>query len=496
MFSLKNLLYLKERFPHGVKRQKKKTMIPPKKYTLPLSLIVLSLYGALGQIALGSDAAQPPNIIFVFTDDQPLRGMGHIDPFFHTPNMDRLADEGVSFVNAFVESSICAVSRASTLMGQYNSRHGIQSFDRALTPEQMEQSFPGILREAGYRTAFMGKFGVGHPRAEPLELCLPEDSFDLWYGFPHAPSYSQKVGGETRYMTSVIEEKTIQFIEETPRDQPFMAYLCLPEPHGQGGAGGPWNYRDPAFEMPEPSALPERPETMQVEAFRKLPESIRKSKNVHISTRPDESYIQYMNTVRDYIGRSDLAIGRIREALEKEGRADNTVIIFASDNGSMWGAKGMAGKWNMYEESIRIPMIVFDPRLPASLGGEKREQMALNIDLTVSVLDFAGLPIPDRMQGKSLVPLLTHPNRHLRDDFYYLHDVYSRSGGAPLPRLEGVRTENHKYIRYIGSDPLEEELFDLRSDPLEEVNLIDNPDYASLLRKLRNRTDELRGQVK
>jgi arylsulfatase A-like enzyme len=464
------------------------------KYTQLLSLIGLTLCVAFGARV----SAQPPNIIFIFTDDQPLRGMGHIDPFFYTPNMDRLAQEGVSFINGFVESSVCAVSRASTLTGQYNSRHGIQSFDTALRPEQMEQSFPVLLRKAGYRTAFMGKFGVGHPRSEPRELCLPEDSFDLWYGFPHAPSYLQIIDGEERYITTVIEEKTIQFIKETPRDQPFMAYLCLLEPHGQGGSPGrpgPWNHRDPEFEMPEPTSLPERPSTMTVEAIRSLPESVRRSANVGIVNRPEEDYIEYMNTVRHFIGRMDLTLGRLREALEKDGRADNTVIIFTSDNGSMWGAAGIAGKWNMYEESIRVPMIIYDPRLPASLRGGTREQMALNIDLTVSTLDFAGVPIPETMQGKSLVPILTNPDLHLRDDWYYLHDVHSRSR-TPLPRVEGIRTDDYKFIHYLGSDPLEEELFDLRKDPTEEVNLINNPEYAQLADRLRARMAELREQVK
>jgi arylsulfatase A-like enzyme len=454
------------------------------------ALSITPIFGANTEVK-----QQRPNIIFIFTDDQPLRGMGHIDPFFHTPNMDRLAQEGVSFINGFVESSVCAVSRASTLMGQYNSRHGIQSFDTALRPEQMEQSFPVLLRKAGYRTAFMGKFGVGHPRAEPRELCLPEDSFDLWYGFPHAPSYLQEIDGEQRYMTTVIEEKTIQFIKETPRDQPFMAYLCLLEPHGQGGRGSPWNLRDPEFEMPEPTLLPERPKTMTVEAVRSLPQSVRSAANVAIVNRPYEDYVEYMNTVRHFIGRMDLTLGRLREALERDGRADNTIIIFTSDNGSMWGAKGIAGKWNMYEESIRVPMIIYDPRLPESLRGGTREQMALNIDLTVSTLDFAGVPIPETMQGKSLVPILAKPDLHLRDDWYYLHDVHSRSR-TPLPRVEGVRTDDFKYIHYLGSDPLEEELFDLRNDPLEEVNLINNPEYADILAGLRNRTEELRKHVK
>ena len=193
--------------------------------------------------------------------------MSHVDPWFHTPHMDRLAEQGIVFENGFVESSVCCVSRASIMMGQFNSRHGIQSFDDPLSSEQLEQSFPVLLRKAGYRTALLGKYGVGHTRAAPRELCLPAAYFDLWYGFQQGPSYWQMEDGEKRYLTSVMEEKAIRFMKETPEDQPFLLYLCLPEPHGQGGPGGPWNYRDPQFEIPAPTTPPPVPETMTEEAY-------------------------------------------------------------------------------------------------------------------------------------------------------------------------------------------------------------------------------------
>ena len=141
--------------------------------------------------------------------------MSHVDPWFHTPNMDRLAEEGVVFENGFVDCAVCCVSRASIMMGQFNDRHGIQSFDDPLSAEQIEQSFPVLLRKAGYRTALLGKYAVGHTRAAPKELCLPAEHFDLWYGFQQSPSYAQMVDGEKRYLTTVMEEKAIQFMKET-----------------------------------------------------------------------------------------------------------------------------------------------------------------------------------------------------------------------------------------------------------------------------------------
>ena len=309
---------------------------------------------------------QRPNIVFLLSDDQPLRAMSHLDPWFHTPNIDRLAEDGIEFENGFVDCSVCCVSRASILTGQHNIRHRIHSFDDPLSKEQLEQSFPVLLRKAGYRTALLGKYAIGHTRSAPTELCLPADQFDLWYGFLQGPSYSQTVDGKKRYLTSVMEEKAIQFMRETPKDQPFMVYMCLPEPHGQGGKGGPWNFRDPQFELAPPTAPVTEPETMTKDAYSRLPEAIKNSTNGKAFGAHRKKYPQYMATVRDYVARTDLAVGRIRNALKEIGRDENTVIIFTSDHGSMWGAHGITGKWNMYEESIRVPMIIYDPRLPDS----------------------------------------------------------------------------------------------------------------------------------
>jgi arylsulfatase A-like enzyme len=455
----------------------------------------IRIAGLIGLMALLASAAfaetERPNIVFFLSDDQPLRAMSHVDPYFYTPNIDRLASEGVVFENGFVDSSVCCVSRASLMTGQHNATHLIQSFDVPLSAEQIQQSFPVLLRNAGYRTALLGKYAVGHTRYASKELCLPEEHFDLWYGFLQSPSYMQTFDGEKRYLTSVMEEKAIRFMKETPEDQPFMIYLCLPEPHGQGGPGGPWNYRDPHFELPAPDGPPPVLETMTEEAYAKLPEAIRTSKNNKIVGRPTETYTEYMETVRDYTARTDHAIGRIRAVLKEIGREDNTVILFASDNGSMWGAHGIAGKWNMYEESIRVPMMIYDPRLPKSTSGT-RSQMALNYDLTATIMDVAGVPAP-HMEGRSLVPVMKDPDAEWRKDWYYLHDVYSRGSGN-LPNCEGVRTERWKYIHYRGTDPVQEELFDIQADPKEMNDLSQNPEYSNVLEMLRARNEEYKAK--
>jgi arylsulfatase A-like enzyme len=436
---------------------------------------------------------QRPNIVFILSDDQPYKAQSSVDPWFSTPNIDLLAEESVVFNNAFVTSSVCCVSRASFFTGQHSVRNGIASFDTPLQTEQLQQSYSGILRDAGYRTAFLGKYGIGHTRSgAPKELCLPADQFDLWYGFQQSPNYWQMVDGEKKYLTTAMEEKAIKFIKETPKDDPFLLIMCLPEPHGQAG---PWNYHDPHFTVETPKGLAPKPESMTQAAYDRLPQAIKDSKNNYVldEYKPSlsMSYEKYMETVRDYTARTDLAVGKIRQALKDLGLDENTIVIFASDNGSMWGAHGIEGKWNMYEESIRVPMMIHDPRLKKSNKG-KREQMVLNIDVASTIVDMAGLPIPEQMQGMSLLPIVNKAKTKGRTDWYYEHEVQTRSKGKDLPKCEGVRTERWKYIRYKDTQPVQEELFDLKKDPLEMNNLAMLHEHKETLIKLRKRCDDLR----
>jgi arylsulfatase A-like enzyme len=451
-------------------------------------VVAILLLLPLHALQAADTPANRPNIVFLLTDDQAQRALGSVDPYFSTPNLDKLANEGVVFDNSFVTTSVCAVSRACFFTGQHSLRNGVASFDTPLTTEQLQQSYSGLLRKSGYRTAFLGKYAIGHPRSAPRELCLPADQFDLWYGFQQGVSYSQMVDGRKRYVTTVMEEKAINFMRENPKDTPFLLIMCLPEPHGQVG---PWNYRDPDFKLAPPPGSPEKPKTMNEEALERIPLAIRGSRNGLKAY--EAKYNEYMATVRDYTARTDLAVGRILQALKDLNLEDNTVVIFASDNGSMWGAHGLAGKWVMYEESIRVPLMIRDPRLPISTVGH-RSQMALNIDIAPTILSMAGVPVPKTMQGTDLSSILSDPQVPGREDWYYEHDV--QSAKETLPRCEGVRTERWKYIHYLDTDPVQEELFDLQTDPLEQNNLVADPAHAEIVEKLRTRRDQYRVSLK
>ena len=188
----------------------------------------------------------------------------------------------------------------------------------------------------------------------------------------------------------------------------------------------------------------------------------------------------------------DRVVGRIRAKLDELGVADNTVIMLMGDNGYFLGERGWAGKWKPHELSIQVPLIVHDPKLPASKRGAATDAFALNVDIPSTLLDYAGVAIPESWQGESLRPILEgrRPAKW-RKEFFHEH----LSTHPTIADYEGIRTERYKYARYIDQDPVYEEMYDLREDPDEAVNLAERPGYYGLLRQLRQKCDELRDQV-
>ena len=451
-----------------------------------LALLLFVAVAVLAPLtASAAPAASRPNIVFFLTDDQPYAGLSATGQLgTRTPALDQLAADGVLFENAFATTAICCSSRASILTGQYMRRHGIEDFQKPLSETQLARTFPVLLREHGYRTAFLGKFAVGSPQVDARQA-LPAHLFDLWYGFPQNVSFRQTEGGRTRYLTTVMTEKAVEFLDATPRDQPFCLIMALKEPHG------PLDYPDPEFTPPRDAGPITPPATLTRAAFDRLPavvrESLAASPRLIDSRTAFESYVRQRNA---YIARADLAIGQVRAALAARGLDRNTVVLFASDHGVFMGAHGLSGKWLMYEESIRLPLIIADPRLPASTRG-RRSAMALNIDLAPTVLALAGVPIPAMMQGSDLRPVLRDPTARVRTDWFYEH-VYSDPTRRPIPKIEGIRTERWKYIRYPETQPLVEELFDLTADPHEEHDLVGRTNHRAMLDELRARCDAYR----
>jgi arylsulfatase A-like enzyme len=263
--------------------------------------------------------------------------------------------------------------------------------------------------------------------------------------------------------------------------------IALKEPHG------PFNYFDPdAPNAYEDAEIPPPP-TFTRQDWDTQPEFIRKSLNGERSLSrltDNESYQRDLRTFYRTVTRADAAVGRILDELGRLGLDDNTVVIFSSDHGSLLGDHGLSGKWLMYENSIRVPLIIYDPRVDPKQASGRRDEMVLSIDLAPTMLALAGIERPATMQGNDLMPIVTRQAAEWRSRFYYQHIYNTNPPRAPIARTEGIRTQRWKYIRYPETEPVFEQLFDLQADPLERTNLVSLAEHAAMLSQLRTWCDE------
>jgi arylsulfatase A-like enzyme len=449
-----------------------------------LLLIGLCLMPALmGSAATIPPAKARPNLVFILTDDQRFDSMGCAgNPVIQTPNLDRLAASGVRFVNHFATTAICCVSRASILSGQYERRHGIGNFSTPFTPIQWAATYPMLLRAAGYRTGFIGKFGVGNAK----QIAAKETDFDHWGGLPgQAGEWFIDPKDPTRtHATARFGNEALEFIEGCDAATPFCLSISFNAPHARDGKPREFqpDIRDETLYAT--NTLPV-PVTATDEQFRRLPEFVQQSEGRRRWEKRFANPEMFQSTLRDYyrlVTGIDREVGRIMAKLAERGFGTNTVIVFTSDNGWFAGERGMADKWLMYEASIRLPLIISDPRLPESTRGRTVDALSLNLDCAPTLLDLAGLPLPETMQGKSLRPFLTGTRpADWRTDFFYEHHF----GPKIIPPSEGIRTERWTYLRWMPPNPELEELYDLRADPFEQRDLSADPAFADTLKSLR-----------
>ncbi|MGD8501623.1 MAG: sulfatase [Phycisphaerales bacterium] len=440
-----------------------------------------------GLIGCGA-AKRPPNIIFLLTDDQRADTMGCAgNPIIRTPNMDDMANNGVRFTNAFVTTSICATSRAGIFTGQWARRHGIIDFRTHFSPDVLAQTYPMLLHGAGYRIGFIGKYGVGPKRD------LPIDKYDYWRGFPGQGKYEHKdEDGNYKHLTQIMGEQAVEFLQGCSKDRPFCLSVSFKAPHVQDSDPRQFIYDRAYKDMYKDATIP-TPETADPRYFEALPEFLRTSEarrrwQIRFSTSA-----KFQESVKSYyrlITGVDVVIGRIRDQLKRLDFDDNTVLMLTGDNGFYLGEYGLAGKWFPHEKSIRVPLIVFDPRAGGKLRGRTVEQMALNVDIAPTILELAGLKVPQQTQGRSLVPLLRGKEPEWRTDFFYEHLFEHET----IARSEALRTQRWKYARYIDYDY--EELYDLKNDPGETINLAKDEKYRKTLSGLRERCNELAQKAK
>ena len=449
----------------------------------------MPLAGCQSELARFARPAKHPNIVFLLTDDHRWDALGCAgNPNIYTPNIDDMAKNGVRFTNAFVTTSICASSRASIFSAEWLSRHGINDFATSFSPAALAQTYPMLLREAGYKIGFVGKYGVGR------EQDFPGDKFDYWRGCPGQcdPYERADANGNYKHLTQIMGEQAIEFLRSCTKDQPFCLSVSFKAPHVQDADPRQFVYDRAYANLYKDVTMPV-PETAEPKYFEALPEFLRESearRRWQIRFATPEKYQESVRSYYRLITGADFAIGGICIELKRLGFADNTVIIFTGDNGFYLGEHGLAGKWFPHEESIRVPLIVYDPRTPQKRRGITVEQFALNVDIAPTILQLAGVSIPQQMQGQSLVPLLKGQKPRWRSEFFYEH-LFQH---PKIPKSEAFRTQRYKYARYI--DFGYEELYDLKSDPHETTNLDKDQKYRRLLESLRNHCDELAEEAK
>jgi arylsulfatase A-like enzyme len=503
---------------------KAKTNKPTFRITLLLWILLASMPKVEAQ------QSKRPNIVVVLADDMRWDYLGAMGAnlIIQTPNLDKLAVEGTLFTNAFVTSAICTPSRTSILTGMYERKHGVTfGSNSVMTEEAWENTYPMLLRKSGYYTGWIGKNHTPVGRTEEgmgYISGVMEASFDYWRaGHGHLgfyPKKNQDIFGDAKAdnQIDIIQEAVDEFlsVEETlepsksflrtrPKDQPFCLLINFNVPHSNSTnsmkqlPGDPALYRTGYRDKLDQLALPANYIPYHSIQSPKLPVNVYNGEYlpsydwVKSKESLNENQIRTMETVTGI----DQVVGKLIRELEEQGELDNTIIVFTSDHGILHGEFGLGGKTMLYDVDLKIPLVVYAPGLDQQ---RVVEEMSLNIDLGPTLLDMAGVAIPEQMQGKSLKPLIENKEVPWRTDFFSENLFMEQN----YPRTEAVRTKDWKYIRYfskekdqhhilslvspmLGEQPIYEELYDLKNDPNEEKNLAAQPDKQELLEQFRDR---------
>ena len=428
------------------------------------------------------------NVVVLLADDwrhDTLGCAGH--PVLKTPHLDALTKDGHRFTRACVTTSICGVSRASLLTGQWMSRHGNEAFLMFKTP--WAETYPGLLRDNGYWVGHVGKW---HNGAFPIER------FD--YGRSYAGTHwIKRPGAEPVHVTQLNETDALEFLQKRPQDKPFCLTVAFFAAHAEDN--------NPKQYLPQPGSMAlyandtiPIPALATDEAFKRLPPFLQLPANEgrkRWAWRFDEPE-KYQTMMKNYYRlctEVDATCGRVIAELKKQGVLDNTLVIFTGDNGYFHGERGLADKWYPYEESIRVPLVVHDPRMPAAAKGKTNGDFVLNVDLAPTILAGANVAAPKTMQGRDFAPLYTDAKNldpPWRDEFFYEHAIIGNKERIPASRA--LVRHDAKYIFW--PDFKYEELFDLKADPQEQKNLIADPAREKQLAEMKGRFEKLKEQAR
>ncbi|MCY1720961.1 sulfatase [Prolixibacteraceae bacterium Z1-6] len=434
--------------------------------------------------------AEKPNVIFILTDDQRWDAIGYAEnKIIHTPEMDRLAKEGIYFKNAFVTTPICAASRASIFTGLYERTHGYTFGQGNIKELYIKNSYPIIMKDAGYYTGFFGKFGVQYDSIKTLfDVCEIYDRngrYNDYRGY-----FYKTLGKDTVHLTRYTGQHAIDFIKEAPSDSPFCLSLSFSAPHAHDPAEDQYFWQQTTDDLYQDITIP-GPILSEDKYFEEQPGYVKEGINRTRWTWRYDTPEKYQHSMKGYyrmISGVDAEIGKIRRALADKELDDNTVIIFMGDNGYFEGERQLAGKWLMYDNSLRVPMMIYDPR---NKGHTDIDEMALNIDIPATILDLAGVDVPEIWQGKSLVGFLYGENPLENRECFISEHLWET---PMIPPSEAIRTKKWKYFRYR-NDLTHEELYDLENDQLEIVNLNESANFQKVLQNLRMKTDSISNEL-
>jgi N-acetylglucosamine-6-sulfatase len=466
----------------------------------------IGLAAGLFMAAAAAQDTQRPNLIVIVVDDQrwdEYGAAGHA--YLETPNIDRLAAEGVLFTSSYAVSPLCSPNRASILTGQYISRHGIVDNIARDASSHRLPLFAQSLQEAGYTTAHVGKWHMGN---DPT----PRPGYDYWVSYPgQGRSINPEIFEDGRvhevegYMTDVLTDRAVGFIREY-REGPFFLYIghkaLHPEVRQLDDASVDIEYGSKYQAAPRhvgtysDKVFPRRPNTSYDMSGKPVIEEALTIKTSD-ETRAKWGSILDADTSEDTIrDRSEMllavdeGLGRLLGELEDLGILENTAILMTSDNGYWYGEHGLSVERRLpYEEGIRVPLFIRYP--PLAVAGQTVDRFALSIDIAPTVLDLGGAEIGDHIQGESLLPLLTDSERAWRDSFLVEYTSYEK----PMEWLidtsyKAIRSGPWKYIHWIHKEGVDE-LYNLDDDPYEIDNIIDDPGEAEILAGLKARLAEL-----
>lgn len=458
--------------------QKKGNALFPGKSNLVALLLVLGCWSC--QVPEKERNTEKPNIIFILTDDQRWDALGFAGNYvIHTPNMDKLAAEGLYFENAFVTTPICAASRASLFTGLYERTHDFTFGKPPLQDAYMANSYPNLLKKAGYRTGFVGKFGVKVSEGMEDSIFNQVDK-TFW-------PYLKEVEGKEVHLADINGDRAIDFINSST-DQPFCLSLSFWSPHADDGAEEQYFWPDYVDHLYRDVTIPV-PETADPSFYDSLPDFLQNTLNRERWYWRFDTPEKHQKMVKGHyrmISTVDSVLARIRLTLDEAGIADNTVIIFMGDNGYFLGERGYAGKWLLHETSIRVPLIIYDPRQPENKRGKTLSQMVLNVDVTPTILSLAGVGIPDEYQGESLTPFFEGSPDSWRTGVYLEHRL---ENNPKLLKTSGYRDEEFKFIRYDDSDLIE--LYHHKSDVNEVNNLALDKKYSEKMAYYSSKCDSI-----